>query len=107
MGRIPKRKPAPRRIKKVVKKAIRKPRKIVKKAKKAIKKAYKAFRAAPATRLTNSAAPATRLTNIPAPATWLTNININGRNLGKCEGDCDNNSDCNEGLKCAQRSGYS
>jgi len=26
--------------------------------------------------------------------------------LGKCQGDCDNNSQCKSGLKCFQRSGY-
>merc|ERR1711957_629026 len=32
---------------------------------------------------------------------------VSGRNLGKCQGDCDHNSDCNKGLICSQRSGYS
>merc|ERR1711957_426840 len=32
---------------------------------------------------------------------------VSGRNLGRCQGDCDHNSDCNKGLICSQRSGYS
>merc|ERR1712166_920227 len=32
---------------------------------------------------------------------------VSGRNLSKCQGDCDHNSDCNKGLICSQRSGYS
>merc|ERR1711957_678352 len=32
---------------------------------------------------------------------------VSGRNLGRCQGDCDHNSDCNKGLVCSQRSGYS
>merc|ERR1711957_680948 len=32
---------------------------------------------------------------------------VSGRNLSRCQGDCDHNSDCNKGLICSQRSGYS
>ena len=41
---------------------------------------------------------------------FLKNISVRGRNnpkLGLCEGDCDKDTDCQSGLKCFQRSGYS
>merc|ERR1739841_128709 len=39
----------------------------------------------------------------------LNSRNVNGYGtggLGKCQGDCDTDSDCASGLKCWQRSGY-
>merc|ERR1739841_151038 len=39
----------------------------------------------------------------------LNSRNVNGYGtggLGKCQGDCDRDSDCASGLKCWQRSGY-
>ena len=40
---------------------------------------------------------------------FLKDISVNGRSnpkLGLCEGDCDRDTDCESGLKCFQRSGY-
>jgi len=32
---------------------------------------------------------------------------VHGKNLSLCQGDCDTSKDCNKGLICSQRSGYS
>ena len=40
---------------------------------------------------------------------FLKDISVNGRSnpkLGLCEGDCDRDTDCQDGLKCFQRNGY-
>ena len=39
---------------------------------------------------------------------FIKNVSVRGRNnpkLGMCEGDCDRDTDCQDGLKCYQRSG--
>ena len=40
---------------------------------------------------------------------FIKNVSVRGRNnpkLGLCEGDCDRDTDCQDGLKCFQRNGY-
>lgn len=36
----------------------------------------------------------------------IADISSNGKNLGLCQGDCDDDSDCVTGMKCHQRNGY-
>ena len=42
-------------------------------------------------------------------AHYLESINVNGlgaKGFGMCQGDCDKDSDCQDGLICFQREGY-
>merc|ERR1712176_1467554 len=38
---------------------------------------------------------------------YLQAVNVNGKNLGLCQGDCDYDKDCGRGLKCFHRHGHS